>query len=435
MYVTLLSEETKKKANSQLLVLKHGQYRVMVKRQRSYDRMLDSASKYFPGIPRDVVTLQTNEFDICDGHYVDITAEIWVDVIDWLSVIEVTRREEMTSPVSLPLRVDACHAISSPDNQSAPSRVNEQDSSEDDDKVTIKLVSPSGEIQTTRVSREMQVDKFIADAFQSKGGGLGAVIMRENRSIRSYHQDGDPISLRAKSLLLKKPVIYLYSPSDIDVSVKLSLIPEWSLSVIYPVLTTEDHGQRLEWNVCTHQDGSLTERNSGLDVSYLFWEAESNLQAFPRSPASILQPVDTFNPISSSLDDMDSIVIPVDRATVYLDKSLKVLGLHTEARTSFITYWLPSILKHEYVALRFVPQAAYERAASLSISPQPDVVTRVFMLFRGISKERLANWSNAQMQAEKDVTWWADIVGVDLARAGDMTLFRVLEWGGMEVLI
>ncbi|KAG1869446.1 hypothetical protein DFJ58DRAFT_766224 [Suillus subalutaceus] len=232
-----------------------------------------------------------------------------------------------------------------------------------------------------------------------------------------------------------EPVIYLYSPSDIDVSVKLSLIPEWSLSVIYPVVTTEDHGQRLEWNVHTHQDGNLTEHNSGLDVSYLFWEAETNPQAFPRSPASKPQPVDTFSPISGSLDDMDSIVIPVDKATVYLDKSLKVLGLHTEARTSFITYWLPSILKHEYIALRFVPQAAYERAASLSISPQPDVVTRVFMLFRGISREHLENWSNAQMQAEKDVAWWVDVVGVDPARAGDMTLFRVLEWGGMEVLI
>jgi hypothetical protein len=54
------------------------------------------------------------------------------------------------------------------------------------------------------------------------------------------------------------------------------------------------------------------------------------------------------------------------------------------------------------------------------------------MLFRGISKEHLENWSNAQMQAEKDVAWWVDVVGVDLARAGDMALFRVLEWGGME---
>ncbi|KAG1742153.1 hypothetical protein EDB19DRAFT_1907619 [Suillus lakei] len=236
-------------------------------------------------------------------------------------------------------------------------------------------------------------------------------------------------------LLGKKPVIYIYSPSDIDVSVKLSLTPEWSLSVIYPVVTTKDHGQHLEWNVRTHQDGSLTENNTGLDVAYLFWEAETNPHAFPRSPASKPQPVDTFIPTASSLGDTDSVVIPVDKVASYLDKSLKALGLHTEARTSFITYWLPYILKHEYIALRFVPQSAYERAASLNISPQPDVVTRVFMLFRGISEEHLENWSNAQMQAEKDVTWWVDVVGVDPARAGDVALFRVLEWGGMEVLI
>jgi hypothetical protein len=57
------------------------------------------------------------------------------------------------------------------------------------------------------------------------------------------------------------------------------------------------------------------------------------------------------------------------------------------------------------------------------------------MLFRGIPKEYLANWSKAQMQAERDVGWWVDVVGVDPARAGDATLFRVLEWGGMEVLV
>ncbi|KAG1764754.1 hypothetical protein EDD22DRAFT_978984 [Suillus occidentalis] len=232
--------------------------------------------------------------------------------------------------------------------------------------------------------------------------------------------------------LIKKPIIYLYSPSDIDVSVELSLIPEWSLSVIYPVVAIED-GQRLEWNVRAHQDGSLTDHNSGLDMSYLFWEAKANLEAFPLSPAFKPQSVDTFNPITSNLDDMDSVVIPVGKVVIYLDKSLKALGLHTEARTSFVTFWLPSFLKHEYIALRFVPQAAYEHAASLRISPQPDVVTRVCMLFKGIRKEHLANWSNAQIQAEKDVGWWVDVVGVDPVRAGDVTLFRVLEWGGTEV--
>ncbi|KAG2746391.1 hypothetical protein P692DRAFT_20835970 [Suillus brevipes Sb2] len=287
----------------------------------------------------------------------------------------------------------------------------------------------------------MRVDKFVAKACQISGGypslmpTFGTIKLDAKRSLRSYNiEDGDSINLPPR-LLVKKPIIYLYSPSDIDVSVKLSLIPEWTLSVIYPVVATKDHGQHIEWNVRTHRDGSLTEYKSGLDVAYLFWEAETNSHAFPRSPASEPQPLDTFSPTSSSLGDTNSIVIPVNKVSTYLDKSLQALGLHTEARTSFITYWLPSILKHEYIALRFVSQAAYERAASLNISPQPDVITRVFMLFKGIHKEHLKNWANAQMQAEKDVGGWVDVVGVDPARAGDATLFRVLEWGGMELLV
>jgi len=72
--------------------------------------------------------------------------------------------------------------------------------------------------------------------------------------------------------------------------------------------------------------------------------------------------VDTFNPISSNLDDTDSIVIPVDKASVYLDKSLKVLGLHTEARTSFITcvhmryFWLSN---HKHVTKITVVATGY----------------------------------------------------------------------------
>jgi hypothetical protein len=57
------------------------------------------------------------------------------------------------------------------------------------------------------------------------------------------------------------------------------------------------------------------------------------------------------------------------------------------------------------------------------------------MLFKGIRKEHLGDWANARIQAERDVGWWVDVVGVDPARAGDATLFRVLEWGGMEVLV
>jgi ubiquitin C len=98
-------------------------------------------------------------------------------------------------------------------------------------------------------------------------------------------------------------------------------------------------------------------------------------------------------------------------------------------------YWLPSLLKHEYVALRFVAQSSYEKAAQMRISPTPDVVTRVFMLFRGVSPDDLGFWAPAAARAtaEDGATFWTEIVGVDAMRASDRTLFRVLEWGGMEV--
>lgn len=99
-------------------------------------------------------------------------------------------------------------------------------------------------------------------------------------------------------------------------------------------------------------------------------------------------------------------------------------------------YWLPNLLKHNHIALRFLPQQAYEKAAPLTVTPSPDVVTRVFMLFSGVDEEGLGAWDETASRAteEDDVSFWTDVVGVDVERAMDGRLFQVLVWGGMEVL-
>jgi hypothetical protein len=95
------------------------------------------------------------------------------------------------------------------------------------------------------------------------------------------------------------------------------------------------------------------------------------------------------------------------------------------------------LLKHEYVALRFLSQASYEQAARMRISPVPDVVTRVFMLFRGVAPSDMGLWEQAATRAtaveDGGAALWARVVGVDSVRASDPALFRVLEWGGMEI--
>jgi hypothetical protein len=72
-----------------------------------------------------------------------------------------------------------------------------------------------------------------------------------------------------------KPVIYLFPPTTTRVSAKLSLVPEWDFSVIYPVVPAKStpQGQELEWVVDASPDGILKEVNTGLEVSYLYWEA------------------------------------------------------------------------------------------------------------------------------------------------------------------
>ncbi|KAF6748213.1 hypothetical protein DFP72DRAFT_820613 [Ephemerocybe angulata] len=263
--------------------------------------------------------------------------------------------------------------------------------------------------------------------------------LQDGYTLRQYGiKSGETIDLMLR-LKGAKPVIYLYPTSATQVSAKLSLVPEWEFSAIYPVVPAKrtDAGEALEWVVDAASNGVLREVGSGMEMSFLYWEAETTAQGLLSPPASPqLGAVDeeSFVPNRPSLDASNTVVLEVAKMTPYLDSSLKALGLHVEARTSFITYWLPSLLKHKHVALRFLPQSAYERAAPLSVEPTPDVVGRIFMLFKGIKETELGMWSDALERSALDVSRWAGVVGVDADRMNDAGLFRVIEWGGMEVV-
>ncbi|TEB30938.1 hypothetical protein FA13DRAFT_1688558 [Coprinellus micaceus] len=273
--------------------------------------------------------------------------------------------------------------------------------------------------------------------------------LEDGRLLSDYGLRNEDVLYLVIRLRGGKPVIYVFPPSgsEVNASVKLSLVPEWEFSVIYPIVSasiTKVGGQTLEWNVKASSDGVLLEKNTGLEVSYLFWEAEALKRlSEPISPlpsptskyASLESVPETFIPNQPHINATNSIVLEVSKMTPYLDKALKELGLHTEARTSFITYWLPALLKHKYVALRFLPQTVYEKAAPLEVSPAPDVVARIFMLFKGLKGEEIHPiWSSAIVGSQDDTKRWESVVGVDSPLLADKTLFRVVEWGGMEIL-
>ncbi|EJD34994.1 ubiquitin-domain-containing protein [Auricularia subglabra TFB-10046 SS5] len=248
--------------------------------------------------------------------------------------------------------------------------------------------------------------------------------------------NGDNLTL-VERLRGGKPVIYLFSPSLVDATVALDLVPEWSFSCLYPQ-GEGDGKQKVQWRVSvTGRDGILLDKDTGEEEAYLFWEAlcdhlttvnhRSNPQHIDTPPPS--PRAHAFSPARPHISPENSVVLDIKDVPQYLRRALRDMGLHTEACTSFITYWLPGMQAHKHLALRFLPQADYEATAKLRITPTPDVVTRVFMLFRGISEEDLPRW---QPLASKVIAW-PEVIGVDATRAKDDRLFRVLEWGGMEV--
>jgi hypothetical protein len=123
---------------------------------------------------------------------------------------------------------------------------------------------------------------------------------------RTVHEarirDGSTIDVALK-LRGGKPIIYLYPPTVMDVSVKLTLVPAWEYSALYPLtpirkieLAKGQVGQHIEWHVHANPSGLLQDKLSGKDVTYLFWEAEcvAHLAPFFRTDGPLPGPVGRF---------------------------------------------------------------------------------------------------------------------------------------------
>ncbi|KAF8603246.1 hypothetical protein BDV93DRAFT_607059, partial [Ceratobasidium sp. AG-I] len=174
--------------------------------------------------------------------------------------------------------------------------------------------------------------------------------------------------------LMGKPVIYLFPTMDSsNIRVRLSLINPWEFSALYPPTATsfttlgnQAMCQTVDWTVDAKPDGSLFDRGTQREVSYLFWEAHDKPQLLPSPTSSRFASPDctasesAFNPSNPVLSPSNAALLSLEKVTAYIDDALIALGLHTEARTSFITYWLPDLSKHKHIALRFLPQGEYE---------------------------------------------------------------------------
>lgn len=146
-----------------------------------------------------------------------------------------------------------------------------------------------------------------------------------------------------------KPMLYLYAPDTMDVTVTMGQ-PE-RVSVSYPAL------ENNSWLVRAYPGGDLVSKSSGKRYYGLFWEGYS--WDAPVSDTGFCLSREEFG------ERMDSI--------------LELKGLNFREREEFITFWISRIAQ-PFVAVRF-PEQAFSRAFPVQIQPAPELFLRVFATF------------------------------------------------------
>lgn len=180
-----------------------------------------------------------------------------------------------------------------------------------------------------------------------------------------------------------KPVIYLYPEQTQDVAVTLDF--DGSFTYTYP---RYDNG----WRVTAQPDGMLTNRADGTQHYYLFWEGTPNTTAWDLSSGFVVKGSDV--------------------EAFWLEK-LPYLGLAPREYNDFITYWVPEMCENAYNLITF-STVQYERLAQLTVTPAPDTIIRVHMVWKAL---------DAPVELPEQRLQPAPV------RNG----FTVVEWGGTRI--
>ena len=180
----------------------------------------------------------------------------------------------------------------------------------------------------------------------------------------------------------KKPIIYLYPTEQMKVNVQLDF--KGKLTHTYPKYNPE-----TGWNVIASPNGDLKETSTNKEFYALFWEGDYKLA----------QPKDGF-------------VVPGEQTAAFLEEKLAILGLSAHEANEFIIYWLPEMENNAYNFIHFA-EKSYTESAPLTITPAPETLIRVFMIF----------------QPMKTAKTLPEQVLQPVQRKG----FTVVEWGGTEL--
>ncbi len=190
----------------------------------------------------------------------------------------------------------------------------------------------------------------------------------------------------SSTILWGKPVIYLYPEKTMNIKVELDFQGE--IIADYPDYNPAISG----WDVIAYVDGRLINKADNKEYSYLFWEGNpKNIYNFDLSHGFIVEGRDT---------------------KWFLQEKLSEIGLTPKEYNEFIVYWYPLMKNNTYNLIHFAGKK-YTDTAPLTITPEPDSMLRVFMVFKPLDEP-------IEIKPQEITPF---------KRNG----FTVVEWGGTEL--
>ena len=212
-------------------------------------------------------------------------------------------------------------------------------------------------------------------------------IKTDSISIKSGYRTPLYINFSSSSsnIICDKPVIYVYPRDTQQVSILLDLKGE--IGFTYPYYD-------IGWNFIAHPDGTIHMNDK--KYHYLFWDGTAAID-------------------NNSIEWNEGFIVERDSLVPFFEEKLKLMGMNSKEIGDYITYWCPRMVVNDKNYIHFMFNEEWNEYAGLEVTPAPDKMFRVFML-----------WTKAE---ENKNTQVIPQVIESFERSG----FTIVEWGGAEM--